>query len=164
MIAVRIARPGDAALVDLVLQESYPALMAGAYEPELLARALPVMVRSNPKLLASDSFYLAESGGEPVGCGGWTFDEPGTGVFESGTAHIRHFGVRPGWTGKGAGRLLYERCEIDARAAGARRFVCFSSLNGEPFYRAVGFISERVIDVSMGPDVGLPSILMTRTI
>jgi N-acetylglutamate synthase-like GNAT family acetyltransferase len=164
LIAVRVAEQGDAALVDLVLQESYPALMAGAYEPDLLARALPMMVRSNPRLLASGSFYLAESGGEPVGCGGWTFDEPGSGILESGTAHIRHFGVRPGWTGKGAGRLLYERCEADARAAGAKRFLCLSSLNGEPFYRALGFNADGAVDIQMGPDVSLPSVVMSRPI
>lgn len=164
MISLRVAGPDDAPAVDGVLQDSYPTLMAAAYEPDLLARALPLMVRSNPRLLTSGTYYLAEAEGEPVGCGGWTFDEPGTGNIDPGTAHIRHFGVRPGWTGKGVGRQLYRRCEADAGAAGASRFLCYSSLNGEPFYRALGFVAERRFIVPMGPDLGFPSALMSRAI
>lgn len=164
MIAVRVAGLDDTHAVDGILQDSYPTLMAAAYESVLLARALPLMVRPNPRLLASGTYYLAEAEGAPVGCGGWTFDEPGTGTLEPGTAHIRHFGVRSGWTGKGVGRQLYRRCEADAGAAGATRFLCYSSLNGEPFYRALGFATERLVDVPMGPDLGLPSVLMSRRI
>ena len=164
MIAVRTAWPRDAPAIDFILRESYTRLMADAYAPALLAEALPMMVRSNPRLLASGTYYLAEADGEPAGCGGWTFEEPGTGALEAGTAHVRHFGVRPNWTGKGVGRALYLRCEAEARAAGAARFVCFSSLNGEPFYRVLGFASEGRIDVAMGPAISLPSIRMSRSI
>ncbi len=164
MIQVRVAGIEDVAAVNFILRESYTALMADAYQPALLEEALPMMVRANPRLLASGTYYLAEADGEPAGCGGWTFDEPGTGTLEPGTAHIRHFGVRPSWIAKGIGRRLYMRCEADARAAGARRFVCFSSLNGEPFYRALGFERQARIEVPMGPTVRLPSILMSRPI
>lgn len=164
MITVRIAGPRDVPVIDFILGESYPRLMSAAYARALLAEALPMMVRANLRLLESGTYYLAEADGQPAGCGGWTFDEPGTGALESGTAHIRHFGVRPFWTGKGVGRLVYQQCEDAARAAGARRFMCFSSLNAEPFYRALGFRAEGPIDVAMGPTVRLPSILMSRQV
>ncbi|MEN3974184.1 GNAT family N-acetyltransferase [Emcibacter sp. SYSU 3D8] len=164
MIAVRVAGPDDAPAVDGILQDSYPTLMAPAYEPALLAPALALMIKANSRLLASGTFYLAEAGGEPVGCGGWTFDEPGTGIIKEGAAHIRHFGVRADWTGRGVGRRLYGRCEMDAGAAGANRFLCFSSLNGEPFYLALGFKTEERIDVPLGPNLSLPGILMSRSI
>ncbi|MGE0667263.1 MAG: GNAT family N-acetyltransferase [Sphingomonadales bacterium] len=164
MITVRVAVPRDVPAVDFILGESYPRLMAGAYEPSLLAEALPMMVRANLGLLASGTYYLAEADGAPAGCGGWTFEEPGTGALEPGTAHIRHFAVRPSWTGRGVGRLLYRQCERAARAAGARRFVCFSSLNGKAFYRALGFEGERVVEIAMGPAVRLPSVIMHREI
>jgi GNAT superfamily N-acetyltransferase len=164
VISVRVAGPDDVPAVEGILQDSYPTLMADAYEPALLARALTLMVTANPRLLASGTYNLAEEGGESVGCGGWTFDEPGTGEIDPGTAHVRHFGVRSGWTGKSVGRQLYRRCEADAGAAGATRFLCYSSLNGEPFYRALGFVAERRFDVPMEPDLGFPSVLMSRTI
>lgn len=163
-ISIRVAQPGDVDAVEKVLRASYPALMIRAYDPAVLARALPGMTRANPRLLAGGTYYLAEAAGEAVGCGGWSLERPGTVEVEPGLAHIRHFGVDPGWTGRGVGRALYERCEAQARAAGARRFECYASLNGEAFYAALGFASAGTIDVPMGPDLTFPSIRMFRPI
>jgi len=79
-------------------------------------------------------------------------------------AHIRHFATHPDWTGRGAGRAIFERCEAEARAAGFTRFTCYSSRNGEPFYAALGFRRVREIEVPMGPELRFPSVLMVREI
>jgi GNAT superfamily N-acetyltransferase len=159
-ILVRVAAIGDAAAIERVLLASYPALMAGAYDEALLSRALPAMTRANPKLLSAGTYYLVLIADEPVGCGGWTPDEPGTGRLEAGTAHIRHFGVDASRAGRGIGRHLYERCRVDAAKAGVRRFECFSSLNGVAFYRALGFEEIEAIAVPMGPGLLFPSVRM----
>lgn len=161
---LRIAGTADAAAVERVLLASYPPLMGEVYDETLLARALPMMTRANPGLLASGTYYLAEIDGEPVGCGGWTYEEPGTSNVVLGLAHVRHFAVAVGWTGRGIGRALYARCEAEAREFGAQRFECFASLNGEAFYAALGFVAIGPLNVRMGPQVALPSIRMTRTI
>src|SRR3954449_9245970 len=88
---IRLSQPDDADAVERVLCASYPQLMAPAYEADLLKRALPFLIKANPHLLASKSYYLAEAGGEPVGCGGWSLEKPGTNTNEFGVAHIRHF-------------------------------------------------------------------------
>ena len=163
-LVVRVAAPEDMAAVAAVLQASYPALMAGAYPPELLARALPLMTRPHPRLLASGRYYLCETRGEAIGCGGWSPERPGTEECEPGLAHIRHFAVRADRIGRGAGRALYERCDADARAAGIYAFECWSSLNGEGFYAALGFERVRAIDVAMAPGLSFPSLLMRRAI
>jgi predicted N-acetyltransferase YhbS len=163
-LVVRVAHPDDAGRVGEVLRDSYPALMAGAYDPALLSRALPLMTRPHPRLLASGSYYLCEAHGEVVGCGGWSFDRPDSDDREPGIAHIRHFATRSLWAGQGIGRVLYRRCEDDARAAGAAEFQCWSSLNGEGFYAALGFARVAAIDVPMAPGLVLPSIHMSRTI
>ena len=160
-VRIRVAVPHDDAAVRQVLEDSYPAMMGAAYPSELLARALPLITRPHPRLLAGGTYYLAESDGEPAGCGGWSFWMPGR-AAEPALAHVRHFAVRSGWAGRGVGRALYARCEEDARAAGARRFECQSSLNGEPFYAGLGFTRLGRIDVPMGPDLLFPSILMSR--
>lgn len=161
---VRVAHTADTAAVTRVLVASYPVLMAGAYNGEILAQALPLMIEANPKLLASGTFYMAEVKGEPVGCGGWTAEEPGTCRLEPGTAHLRHFAVAANWNGCGIGRALYDRCQADARNIGVRRFVCYASLNGEAFYAALGFRIVGAIEVSMGNQLTFPSIRMTREI
>ena len=70
---VRAATPDDSAQISSLLRASYPKLMRSAYDPVLLEKALPRMTVAQPGLLASDSYYVAESGeGEIIGCGGWT--------------------------------------------------------------------------------------------
>lgn len=138
-LQLRVAGAPDASSVRKVLVASYPVLMAGAYDEALLARALPLMTEPNPRLLASGTYYLAEIGGEPVGCGGWTPEEPGSESFVPGVAHIRHFGVCEHFVGRGVGRALYDRCAANARESGMRRLECYSSLNGEAFYSRLGF-------------------------
>ena len=146
-----------------MLDASYSRLMRGAYPDDLLERALPRITRANPELLRSGRYHLAESDeGEAMACGGWSDRPPGAGP--DGHAHIRHFATHPDWTGKGAGRAIYERCEAEAAAAGFGGFVCFSSLNGEGFYAALGFRRVREIRVPMGPDLRFPSVLMVRGI
>lgn len=161
---MRPAVIADAAAVGQVLRASYPALMRDAYPADLLARALPPMTRPNPRLLGSGSYYLAEADGEPVGCGGWSAEAPGSTATEPGVAHIRHFATAAGWTGRGVGKRLYRRCEEDARAAGMTRFECFSSRNGEPFYAALGFERIEPLDVEMADGLRFPSVRMGRPI
>lgn len=163
-IRIRTARAGDLAAIERVFAASYPALMAGAYEPGLLARAMPMMTRAQPRLIGSGTYYVAEAEGEMVGCGGWSREAPDAPAGEAGVAHIRHFAVASDWIGRGIGRALYRRCETRARAAGIRVFECYSSLNGEPFYRALGFGRLAAIEVPMGPGISLPSIHMRRAI
>jgi N-acetylglutamate synthase-like GNAT family acetyltransferase len=164
-ILIRVARPADVRPIDELLKVSYPALMASAYDPEVLAPALKLMTRANPTLLASGTYYVAEDpAGLVVGCGGWTRERPGTGTIEGGLGHIRHFGTHPDWARRGVGRAIYQHCEKLARAAGVKHFEAYSSLNGESFYRALGFERVREMDIELNPRVSLRAVLMRRDI
>ncbi len=162
---IRVSTPADEARVTDLLKASYPALMAPSYHKAVLASAIPLMTRANPKLLSSGSYYVAVGDeGRFVGGGGWTMERPGTGEIAGDLAHIRHFAVRADCTGLGVARAIYTRCETEARTAGVGRFECYSSLNAEGFYGALGFKRIRPISVPMGRDIALPSILMERSI
>ncbi|GIL01932.1 MAG: acetyltransferase [Alphaproteobacteria bacterium] len=160
---IRVTSPADAEAVTALLTASYPVLMATAYDEAVLGAALPAMTRSNPALLSSGTFYVAEQDdGELAGCGGWTRERPGTGEVVPGLGHVRHFATRPEWIGRGVGRALYRRCEEDARAAGVSRFECYASLNAEGFYQALGFATVARIDIPMGARTAFPAMLMRR--
>jgi predicted N-acetyltransferase YhbS len=105
-VHVRVADGADLPAVERVLLASYPTLMSGAYNATSLACALPRLTQANPKLLASGSYCLAAIDGEPVGCGGWSPDDPLTGNVAPGLAHLRHFAVAAEWTGNGIGRAI----------------------------------------------------------
>ena len=160
---IRIANTSDASAVSSVLAASYPASMADHYDPIVLSELMPRMIVANPRLLASGRYYLAVSQDSAVvGCGGWSEQRPGTGEIVGGLAHIRHFGVHLDWAGSGIGKAIFARCLAIAREERMSEFECFSSLNGEGFYRALGFEAVRPIEVPMGSGPSLPAILMRR--
>lgn len=162
---IRPSTPEDVSVVEALLGRSYPAMMAAAYEEDILARAMPRMTTANPELLASGTFYVAEdAGGEIVGCGGWTFDEPGSGKLVDGLAHLRHFAVDPSRARGGIGRLIFAECARVAADRRARRFQAFSGLNAEPFYASMGLKRHDVVYIPMGDGVVFPVVLMEGTI
>lgn len=160
---IRTASPMDTDAVSILLETSYSRLLASNYDKSTLELALPYMVKANPTLLASGTYYLAEvEPGTLVGCGGWTPARPGTGEIVAGEAHIRHFAVHPEWIKRGIGTALLTRCITDARLGGIHKLHCFSTLNAEPFYRASGFETIDLIDVRMQPTIQFPAVLMQK--
>jgi len=49
-------------------------------------------------------------------------------------------------------------------ATGVIRFECYSSLNAEGFYAALGFASISRMEIRLGPRHTLPAVLMRRPI
>jgi N-acetylglutamate synthase-like GNAT family acetyltransferase len=159
-----MATPEDAEGVGKLLQASYPELMAAAYDRQSLAPVLELVTRANPALLSCGTYYVAESAGLLVGCGGWTPERPGTKLVEPGLGHLRHFGTHPGWIRRGVGRAIYDECERTACAAGIQSFEAYSTLNGESFYRAMGFERVQEFDMEFTPQVSLRGVLMRRNL
>jgi GNAT superfamily N-acetyltransferase len=162
-IQIRVAGPEDTEAVETVLRASYSVLLESTYAPDILAGALPLMVRANPTLLSSGTYYLVTMPDcTAAACGGWTLEPPGgvSASMDPTRAHIRHFATHPDWIGRGIGRALFDRCVADARAVGVERFECYSTLVGQPFYRALGFSAVEAISVDMAPGITLPSIRM----
>ena len=164
-ISLRVATGADEATVNGLLDACYPLLMREAYDPETFARALPRMVRINPALLESGTFYLAVTDGDAiVGCGGWTLEPPGGGTVKREVGHIRHFATHPERTSQGVGRTIYEACERGALRRDLRRFEVFASLNSQGFYGEMGFTRKRRIAVQLSEQVFLPAVLMRKAL
>lgn len=158
---IRTASTDDAEFVTALLTATYPVLFRDAYPPDLLALALPIITKSNPALLRSGCFYVAERPNrQTVGCGGWSVERPGSGEIVTGLGHVRHFATRPDWTRRGVGRAILSRCVEQAKERGIRILECHSSLVAEAFYRSNGFASIGRIDVEFAPGVNFPGVHM----
>ena len=158
---LRATTSGDDDIVTALLEASYPRLLAADYDPRLLARALPLMTKANPRLLASGTYYLVETSvGSAVGCGGWTLEAPGGGASRRGVGHIRHFAIHADWTRQGIGKALLRHCIEEARALGVGKLECLSTLTAIAFYESAGFVPVAKAAVQMSPAVTLPSLLM----
>ena len=110
------------------------------------------------QLIADGTYFVAETGGEIVGCGGWSrrktlyggdrtkkgedsLREPG-----KDPAMIRAFFVHPRFARRGIGRRFVVACEEAARRAGFTRIDIVATLAGEPLYSSCGYaVSERFI-------------------
>lgn len=180
-IVVRPSTSSDEATVNQLLERSYSTLMQAGYDQVELTKLLPIIGKANPSLLASGTYYLAETAtGAIVGSGGWTVERPGDSKLSPAlgvppapglppaTAHIRHFATHPGWTGQGVGRAIFDRCAGDARSSGITRFECYASLNAVDFYAKLGFKAIDRIDVPIGgkrgavDDLVMKAMLMER--
>ncbi|MEL7527485.1 MAG: GNAT family N-acetyltransferase [Pseudomonadota bacterium] len=160
---VRTSIEADTEAVTALLQKSYAVLLRDAYAADVLEAALPLITKARPELMVSGSYYVAEDDeGGIIGAGGWTKHSP-TGQDETAdNGNIRHFGTDPEHTGKGIGRSLMARCVSDALNAGLAEFNCYSTLNGEAFYRACGFRSVEPFPITLPGGVVFPSVRMTR--
>lgn len=151
----------DGPAVSSLLEASYTKLLAIDYEPDLLAKLLPLVTKANSQLLNSGKFYVAQTElGEFIGCGGWSREQPGSHEIRQDEAHIRHFATHPNWIRRGVGRALLNRCVQDARNAAIKILECHSSLSAVDFYRSLGFVVVRPIDMQSSPDVSIPGILL----
>jgi N-acetylglutamate synthase-like GNAT family acetyltransferase len=160
--SIRAARPADFDAVSAVLLASYTTLLVGYYDRDLLDQALPLMTKSNPTLLASGTYYVAETRTHTLaGCGGWSMERPGSGETIQGEGHIRHFATHPEWLGRRVGASLMARCLADAEPL-IHQMHCYSTLNAEPFYRACGFETIGPIEVPVGRALKFPAMLMRR--
>ena len=163
--SVRATTLNDTLSVTALLGNSYPALMESYYQEPALSAALSIICKANPSLLSSGTYYLAETQDSlVVGCGGWTRDRPGEGNIAPKLGHIRHFATQSARVGQGIGRSIYLVCEQQAREAGITQFECYSTLNAEEFYSALGFKPIKPIDVNLSNSVSLPGVLMRRSI
>jgi len=161
----RVASPEDEKSVTALLQASYPRLMSCRYPQEILSVILPTITKANPFLLSSGTFYIAEIANKLViGCGGWTRERPSSGEITAEVAHIRHFATHPEWVGKSVGRTIYQRCEREAKMAKINCLECYSSLNAEGFYTALGFKALKNIDISLDNNQKITSVWMRRFI
>lgn len=158
---IRIASPNDETSVSALLDTCYSTLMAQDYSPDILAKALPLICHANPKLLSSQTYYVAETpSGLIIGCGGWTKERPGSGQSETGLGHIRHFATHPNWIRHGGGAVDYRKCKTDAHHQGVRKLECYSSLSAQSFYAAMAFKVIGPIDIPLQNACLFPSVHM----
>jgi GNAT superfamily N-acetyltransferase len=150
-LLLRPARLDDVPALRELIAESARALAAGDYTPEQIEAALGGAWGVDTELIRDGTYFAVEAAGELVACGGWSrrrtlFGADAQPGRESAlldpaldAARIRAFFVRPGWARRGIGRLLIERCEGRARAAGFRSVALLATLPGLRLYAACGY-------------------------
>ena len=148
---LRLATPADEAAIDALMKESARVLFARFYDSQQTESGVRHIACVDRVLLEDGTFFVAESEGHPIACGGWSRRDrlyTGSGEREDDArlldpateaARVRAMFVHADWTRRGLGIRILEACEAAARAEGFRTLALMSTDPGMPLYLAYGF-------------------------
>lgn len=168
-IELRLATMEDVPALKELIPASVRALSQNYYTLDQIEAAISEIFGVDTQLISDGTYFLAESAGQIVGCGGWSKRQTlfGSDAAKSATsdglldpakdaARVRAFYVHPNWARRGIGRQLLKLCEAAARSAGFTKVELVATLPGEPLYRAMGYvvIEPTVLPMSKGRSLG----------
>lgn len=157
--SIRNSKLEDLRDIDALYARSYPKLLKEDYSPSVLVTIVPMFSKAQPKLVTSDSFYVATEEGEILGAGGWTKTGPRGEVIPR-TGHIRHFATDPSALRRGIAKALMERCLSGATRVGVDTLCCYSTLTAVPFYQAMGFEVKGDLIIEFASALEFPAVWM----
>jgi GNAT superfamily N-acetyltransferase len=114
------------------------------------------------QLIADETYYVVETGGEIAGCGGWSRratmygGDATTGRDDAlldpakDPARIRAMYTNPDHVRRGVGRLILATCEAAAASEGFRSMELVATLAGRPLYEAAGYVAFEELSDSTG--------------
>ncbi len=172
--SLRDATLDDVPTLREVIAESARGLSRDDYTDQQIEAALGTALGVDTELIRDRTYFVVEAGDVIVACGGWSrrktlFGGDGRAGRESALldpsvddARIRAFFVRPQWARQGIGRLLLERCERDARAAGFRSMELMATLPGRRLYAASGYLGDQRVEYDLGGGVRIEFVPMRK--
>jgi GNAT superfamily N-acetyltransferase len=173
---LRKATLADQARLEALIALSARTLSARDYTPEQIEAALRGTFGVDTQLIVDGTYFVAESGGEILGCGGWSRRRTlfggdartGRDCTEldprSEPAKIRAFFVDPAYARRGIGRALLERCEADARAHGFSRVELMATLPGVRLYGSLGYTARSPVHHELAPGLTIEFVPMHKSI
>lgn len=176
MVPPRLAVPADASRIAELMRASVDAVFPRFYDAEQTASAAEHIARLDEQLIADGTYFVHETAGEIVACGGWSrraklYTGRGgrgddTRLLDPATeaARVRAMFVRGDQTRRGLGRSVLLACEAAARGEGFRELVLMATLPGVPLYAAFGFAEVQRVQVPMPDGLLLGGVLMRRPI
>lgn len=173
---LRQAVPADISTLRVLIDASVRGLQAADYTPAQIESALQTVYGVDSQLIADGTYFVVESGPEPVivGCGGWgkrrtlfggdrwTGREDSLLNPQQDAAKIRAFFVHPDWVRRGLGSMILEACEKAAAAAGFIRFEMGATLTGVPLYRARGYVPLEYLEAPLKNGESLTVVRMEK--
>jgi GNAT superfamily N-acetyltransferase len=171
---LRKATLEDRSVLERLIAASARGLSRGDYTDAQVDAALGGAFGVDSELIEDGTYFVAESEGRIVGCGGWSRRrtlfggdaQPGrqSDPLEPArdAARIRAFFVHPESARSGIGRAILELCEAEARAHGFRDAELLATLPGERFYRALGYSGTARVSHRLTEEVTIDFVPMRK--
>lgn len=160
-IPIRVATLQDVPTLRELIPLSARELSKNYYTPAQVESAIRYIFGVDTQLIADGTYYVAETEGRIVGCGGWSKRKTMFGGDQMKDAQdplldptqdagrVRAFFIHPQWARRGIGRGIIQACEDAAQAAGFCRMELVATMPGEPLYAAMGYAVTRRFDQPM---------------
>jgi GNAT superfamily N-acetyltransferase len=171
---LRLARETDVRALEKLIALSSRGLRADFYSAAQIEGALGSVFGVDRQLIRDETYFVVETGGELIGCGGWSKrktlfgSDHQTGRDDAeldpakDPARIRAFFVHPVWARRGIGRAILVACEEAIGAAGFSLIELAATLPGVPFYAACDYTAAERSDVPLNNVLALPVVRMTK--
>lgn len=171
----REATRADIPALTALIEASVRGIGPRRYNPQQVESSLTHLFGVDSQLIEDGTYYVVETDGTIVGCGGWSRrrtsfgGDQATAVQDTGlrdpttdSAVIRAFFVHPDWTRRGIGRRLLKHCEAAAREEGFCRYELVASLTGLPLYTAMGFREVEPIEIELPDGIMMQAVKMIK--
>lgn len=172
----RLAGLGDLPALTALMMRSIENLQHGFLSPEQI-RASHQVMGLDTQLVKDQTYFMIESVGRLIGCGGWSWRatlfggddsivarEPAALDPKIDAAKIRAMYVDPEFARQGIGSLIMNLCEDAARKAGFGRAEMMATLAGVPLYRARGYAELERVEATTSEGVIVPLIRMGKAL
>ena len=173
---MRKATAADSAEIQELIGRSIRALGVSDYSSEQIEAALKGAFGLDSQLVADGTYFVVESAGRLIACGGWSYRRTlfggdaragrDAGTLDPGTdaAKIRAFFVDPAAARRGIGSALLEHCEAEARRHGFRRAEMMATLPGVRLYEARGYVPEARVHYPLAPGLSIEFVPMSKSL
>jgi GNAT superfamily N-acetyltransferase len=174
--SIRKATLEDRSGIKPLIAESARGLSREHYNDAQIEAAIATVFGVDTDLIEDGTYFVVESSGVLVGCGGWSRRKTlfGGDQFkardasyldpETEPAKIRAFFVHPDHARKGIAQMILERCETEAAAHGFRALELMATLPGVKFYKASGYVSQGDYELELVEGVKLELAPMTKAL
>jgi GNAT superfamily N-acetyltransferase len=172
----RLARIDDLPALNALMTRSIEHLQHDFLSPEQV-RASHQVMGLDTQLVKDQTYFIIESDGRIVGCGGWSWRatlfggddsivarEPAKLDPATDAAKIRAMYVDPDFARRGIGTMIMTLCESAAREAGFATVEMMATLAGIPLYRVCGYTDIEAIEAMTREGVIVPLIRMGKTL
>jgi GNAT superfamily N-acetyltransferase len=155
---IRKAVLDDREAIEKLISESARGLSRADYSERQIEAALETVFGVDSDLIVDETYFVAESEGLLVGCGGWSkrrtlfggdryASRDSTSLDpKSEPAKIRAFFVHSQFARKGIARAILAVCEDEARSEGFRSLELMATLPGVRFYKACGYVKDKRVE------------------
>ena len=173
---IRQATLEDREGMQQLIAASARLLSRNHYNDAQIEAAIETVFGVDTTLIEDGTYFVAESDGVFVGCGGWSrrktlfggdqYTSRDVGYLDprSEPAKIRAFFIHPDHARKGIARAILARCEEEARAYGFRELELAATLPGVEFYKSCGFTERGTFDLDLVEGVKLELVPMRKEI